>query len=90
MSLKLIDDCDYILAREINDLQVFIMLFIKEWANTVKTPVSRSKIIERMTSNRIKPYTTINALNSLLTKGYIRRAYSEQQNKTFYVMIRNI
>ncbi len=66
------------------------MLFIKNWANAKNTPIPKSEIIKHMTSHKIKPYTTDNAIKTLLKEGYIRRAYSQQQNKTFYVMIRNI
>lgn len=79
-----------ILPREINRLQFNIMVFIKEWANTKKIPIPRREIISCMTRKRVKYFTTINALNSLLKKEYIRHAYTEKANTTSYVMIRNI
>ena len=75
---------------DINTLQTKIMLYVKWWANTQKTPVPQKKIIKNMVKHGVKSYTALNAINSLITKGYIRRAYSEKQNRTYYVMIRNI
>jgi DNA-binding MarR family transcriptional regulator len=75
---------------EINKLQTNIMLFVKYWANTKKTTIPQKEIIIAMKATGVKSYTALNAINSLITKGYIRRAYSEKANRTFYVMIRNI
>lgn len=66
------------------------MICIKRWANQRKTPIPRSEIIREMKKHMVHSPTTIFAINSLLDKGYIRRAYSSQANKTYFVMIRNI
>lgn len=66
------------------------MIFVKRWAEKEKTPIPQKEIITYMTSHGTKSYTALNAINSLLEKGYIRRGYSEHQNRTYYVMIRNI
>ena len=71
-------------------IQIDIMLYIKWWANCQKTPVPQRNIIKNMELQGIKSYSSINALNALLEKGFVRRAYSEKQNRTYYVMIRNL
>lgn len=75
---------------DITPIQLSIMVFVKEWANEQKTPIPRQEIIRHMTIKKVKNCSILNAINSLVTKGYIRRAYSEQTNHTKYVMIRNI
>lgn len=75
---------------EINDIQYKIMLYVKLWVNTQKTPVAQSDIIKKMQHMRIKDYTVVSALDTLLRKGYIRKAYSENRKRTYYVMIRNL
>lgn len=75
---------------EINKLQTNIMIFVKFWCNTEKTVVPQREIIIAMQTQGVKSYTALNAINSLITKGYIRKAYTEHANRTFYVMIRNI
>jgi hypothetical protein len=79
----------YISLSEINELQTNIMLFVSYWVKKKKTPVPQKDIILRMQANGIKNFTTVNALNSLLRKGYIRRAYTIS-NKTTYVQLRGI
>lgn len=74
----------------LNELQMKIMIVIKHYANTEKLPIPQKYIIQTMKTVGVKSYTALNATNSLIKKGYIRRAYSPQANKTFYVMIRNI
>jgi len=81
---------DNMYVYEINALQTNIMLFIKGWANTKKTPIPQKEIIHYMTAHGTKSFTVLNAINALLFKGFIRRAVTEYQNKSFYVMIRNI
>jgi hypothetical protein len=71
-------------------LQIDVMLYVKWWANCQKTPIPQKNIIKNMELQGIKYSSLINALNALLEKGFIRRAYSEKQNRTYYVMIRNI
>lgn len=75
---------------EINDLQTHIMLFVKFWANNQKTIIPQREIIVAMQLRGVKSYTALNAINSLIKKGYIRKAYSEHANRTYYVQIRNI
>ena len=75
---------------DIDENQIKIMLFVKDWANTKKTPIPRKEIITHAATIGIKSYNAIYSLHTLVFKGYLRRAYSEQQNKTLYVMCRNI
>ena len=79
----------YVSVNEINKLQTDIMHFIDWWAKCKKTMVPQKEIISNMTSNGVKNFTTVNAINALLNKGYIRRA-EITSNKTFYVMIRKV
>jgi DNA-binding MarR family transcriptional regulator len=77
-------------VRDINDLQFKIMVFIKCWANTQKTTIPQKEIIKDMINKGINGATVKYSLHSLINKGYIRRAWTEKQNTTEYVMIRNI
>jgi hypothetical protein len=79
----------YINLDEVNKLQTEIMNLIDEWVRTQKTPVPHKQILKSMKEQGIGFPTTVNALNSLLHKGYIRRAVMIS-NKTFYVQIRRI
>lgn len=74
---------------DINRLQEDIMVYIQHWVRTEKTPVPQKEVIANMITAGTKNFTTVNALNSLLKKGYIRRAYT-MSNKTLYVQIRTI
>jgi len=73
----------------VNKLQKEIMLFVADWARTVKKPIPHSEIIKNMKQKGVKDFTTINAIHSLLKKGYIRRSIVIS-NKTFYTMLRSI
>ena len=75
--------------KEINKLQYSIMIFVDEWARNEKTPVPRKEIVKNMEKDGVKSFTTINAINSLLKKGFIRRAVMIS-NKSYYVQLRNI
>lgn len=76
---------------EIDTLQTNIMRFIKEQADiNPHTSVPRRFIITSMVAKGNNEYTVIHALSALVLKGFIRRAYTEKQNQTSYVMIRNI
>lgn len=75
---------------EINNLQTSIMLYVKQWANTQKTPIPQKAIISTMETKGIKYFTTKKSISILINKGYLRRAYSEKKNVSKYVMIRNI
>lgn len=79
----------YIESSDLSDLQREIMQFITIWVHEEKTVVPYKAIIERMRSEKVQDFTTANALNSLLKKGYIRRA-TVTSNKTFYVLLRTI
>ncbi len=72
---------------EINELQTRIMLFVDDWVHTKKTPIPQKDIIAAMLSDGVKTFTTVGALNTLLKKGYIRRAITVS-NKTMYVQLR--
>jgi predicted GNAT superfamily acetyltransferase len=79
----------YVNFSEIDDLQTQIMIFVDWWVHEEKTPIPLKKIIENMTSKGIKTFTTIKAINVLLKKGYIRRAYTIS-NKSYFVMLRKV
>jgi hypothetical protein len=79
----------YVDVTGVNRLQREIMLFIDDWARNKKTPIPQKEIILGMVEKGVKTFTTINALNSLLKKGYIRRS-CEISNKTFYVQLRRV
>lgn len=79
----------YISVVEINKLQTDIMKYVDEWIHTEKTPVPQRAIILHMKEAGTVECTTVNALHSLLKKGYIRRAYTIS-NKTFYVQLRRV
>jgi len=71
---------------QLNRLQTDIMIFIDYWVKEQKTPVPQKEIIINMKNNGVKDFTTVWALNALIKKGYIRRAYTIS-NKTFYVQL---
>lgn len=77
---------------EINKLQTDIMVFVDIWVRTEKTPVPQQAIIKDMVANGINDFTVVNALNSLLRKGYIRRAIYMKgvTTKTYYVQLRRV
>lgn len=79
----------YLNVSEINDLQKKIMLYVQEWIREKKTPVPRQQIVLRMKQENIHGFTTINALDTLMRKGYIRRAVTFS-NKTLFVQIRRV
>lgn len=72
---------------DVNTLQIKIMQFVDDWARFEKTPIPRAKIIAHMKSIGVKDFTCIFALNSLLRKGYIRRAIMIS-NKSYFVQLR--
>ena len=72
-----------------NELQENIMLFISQWARENKDPIPRKNIVTAMADNGVKSFTTINAINVLLRKGYIRRSVG-RSNTTSYVQIRTL
>lgn len=74
---------------EINELQTNIMKFVTYWVREKKTPVPLAEIIKKMKQAGTHDFTTVNACNSLLDKGYIRRGYASS-NKTLYVALRSV
>ena len=79
----------YINVSEVNKLQTDIMIFIQDWVKNQKTPVPHKQILINMKICGTGFPSTVNAINSLITKGYIRRAVMIS-NKTYYVQIRRI
>ena len=75
--------------EELNKLQTEIMIYISEWVRDKKTPVPHKQVLREFVIRGVKSFTVSNALNSLLHKGYVRRAFT-QSNKTFYVQIRTL
>lgn len=64
---------------------------VDKWVRNQKTPVPRNHIISEMKNNGVEDFTTIFSLNSVMSKGYIRRAITTtNQNKTLYVQLRTI
>lgn len=75
----------------LTDLQCTVFKFIKWWADTKKTVIPQKEIIIFMKEKHDeKSYNVLWTINALIEKGYIRKAYTEQQRRTFYVMIRNL
>ena len=74
--------------KDINELQENIMKFVIDWVKDKNTPVPRANIIADMEDRGTKTFTTINALNSLLKKGYIRR--TRISKSTSYIQLRGI
>lgn len=65
------------------------MQFVDWWVHNQKTPIPLKAIIEEMKRQEVKSFTAVNAINSLLRKGYIRRAYTIS-NKTYFVQLRRV
>jgi len=74
---------------ELTDLQRRIMEVVSKWAHQEKTPISLVEIKTKMKEQKIGNPTTINAINGLLRKGYLRRACIIS-NKSYFVMLRSI
>ena len=79
----------YVGYDPINELQTKIMCFVDEWVREEKTPVPHKEILNGMEKAGVKTFTTVNALQVLLKKGYLRRA-EIISNKSFYVMLRKV
>lgn len=79
----------YINLHDINELQTKIMQFVDKWVHEEKSPVPQREIVIAMKLIGTKDFTVINAINSLLKKGYIRRAITIS-NKTYYVQLRRV
>jgi len=74
---------------EIDGLQYAVMCFVKKWANKEKTPVPKKILIKHMALKKVKDYQVLQAVDTLLKKGYLRKAYSYTE-RTIYVMCRSI
>jgi len=79
----------YVDLIPINKVQTNIMLFVDGWVRKIKTPVPQHKIIIDMQEKGTKHFTTVNALNSLVRKGFLRKSCI-MGNKTSYVQIRRV
>lgn len=75
----------------LTNIQFNIMLIIKRWCKKhPDNPIPQSEIISQMKLLGVKSYSTLNAINSLIEKGYIRKSVNSYNHRTFYVMIRNV
>jgi hypothetical protein len=79
----------YAIFNEINDLQTEIMVFVEYWVHEKKTPIPRQEIVAKMVEKGHHNFTVMNAIESLVRKQYIRKAYTST-NKTSYVQLRKI
>lgn len=79
----------YVSISEINELQTDIMEFIGDWVRKKKTPVPLKEIIHSLESDGVSKNNTIYSIKILVSKGYIRRAYTIS-NKTYFVMLKSI
>lgn len=73
----------------ITELQRDVMTVVENWARENKKPISQKQIIDQMNTGGVKRYNSINAINALLKKGYIRRAIVVS-NKSYYVQLRKM
>jgi hypothetical protein len=76
-------------TEQINDLQRDIMTYVIEWIRTEKTIVPQKQIVIKMKADGVKELATVHALNMLIKKGYIARAYT-MSNRTYYKQLRGI
>jgi len=79
----------YVNLIEISPLQEKVMLFIQSWVKSRKTPVPMRQIVDGMAEQGVKTFTTRDALESLVKKGYIRRAQMTTY-RTYFVQIRSL
>jgi hypothetical protein len=77
----------YLSYSDINELQQDIINFMISWAKKKQTPIPLTNIITNMKSRNIKRLTTLNAINSLIYKKYIRRAVYPI-GRCFFVLLR--
>jgi len=73
---------------DLNELQENTMAFVISWVKDKNTPVPRANIISEFEDRGTKSYTTINILNTLIKKGYIRRIRTSLS--TSYVQLRGL
>ena len=89
--------CDQTLLLSTSGLsghQIPIMECVQTWVRTQKTPIPQREVITSMSNHGISEASIVNALNTLMKKGYIARvkmyASTGNKNKTFYKQLRNI
>jgi len=75
--------------RPINKLQHDIMCVVGYWAKTEKTPIPRKEIMKQMGEQGVKSFTIVNAINSLIKKGYIRKSFVIS-NKTYFTQLKSV
>lgn len=63
---------------------------MKRWADNKKTIIPQKAVVYFMQGCGEKSFTVLKALRYLIKKEYIRKAYNEIKNRTFYVLIANI
>ena len=80
---------NYTSVEEINRNQKEIMLFIDFWVHEKKTPVPQKEVIICMKAKNVPEPTIIYELQILLKKGYIRRAVTIS-NKRTYVQLKRV
>jgi hypothetical protein len=71
------------------NIEEAIMAFIDYWVRSNNTAVPKKEIMEKMLKDGIKTYTTLNALNALIKKRYIRKGH-QATNRTVYVQLRTM
>lgn len=76
--------------KEISAQQERVMMFIAEWVRTKKTPVPQKEIMLAMKEQGMTVDAIKWALNILLAKHYVRKAWTEKQNTTAYVQLRGV
>lgn len=75
------------MSFELSDNQTIVMIFVKFWVNTQKTPVPFKEIDANMRKHHKHRRSTEVAITGLIKKGYIRKATSGGR---LYIQIRNI
>jgi hypothetical protein len=75
--------------RDINKVQISVMEVVSDWARQEDHPIPRKKLISNMEIRGTNQFTVINAIRSLIKKGYIRRAVN-MSNTTAYVQLRGL
>lgn len=73
----------------INNNQREIMLFVDFWVHEKKTPIPQKEIVIFMKAKNVPEPTIIYELQVLLKKGYIRRAVTISNTRT-YVQLKRV
>lgn len=74
---------------DINELQEQIMQVVSQWVRMEKTPIAHGYLVDHLVESGVKKSTAVNAIGSLIRKGYIRRSASIS-NRTFYTQLRSV